>query len=107
MTLSQKLKTQRETVEAVKSDEIFFVSRELVYQIYKELSSQNKITKHYRAIMKKRSISSNLSMFMSIQMFSADLSLKYEPSKLEQEFAQRVGDYLISNDKNENFASLH
>jgi len=53
-------------VEQAKAEDVFSVSKEVVFEIYKEISSYNKITKYYRGIMNKKSISSNVSFFLQL-----------------------------------------
>jgi hypothetical protein len=80
--------------ENVKAVEIFYVSRELCFEVYKVISAQNKLTKHYRSVINKKSISSHMNFFLQLQMFSSDVSHRYEPSKLEPELAVKIGEYL-------------
>jgi hypothetical protein len=70
------------------------MSRELIIEVYKVIASQNKLTKHYRQVINKKSISSHMNFFLQLQMFSSDVSHRYEPSKIDTDLAMRIGEYL-------------
>lgn len=75
----------------------------MVYEVYKIISSKNKLTNHYRSVMMKKSVSSNINFFLQLQMFSADMSHKYDPSKLNHNVRSRLAEYFMSPDKDFNF----
>lgn len=86
MTLSQKIKHSEKQTENAKVEDVFSVGKDAVFEVYKEISAANKITKYYRGIMSKKSISSHTNFFLQLQSFSADISHKYSPARLSLEF---------------------
>eukprot|EP00349_Pseudokeronopsis_sp_Brazil_P010125 CAMPEP_0202979758 /NCGR_PEP_ID=MMETSP1396-20130829/85821_1 /ASSEMBLY_ACC=CAM_ASM_000872 /TAXON_ID= /ORGANISM="Pseudokeronopsis sp., Strain Brazil" /LENGTH=129 /DNA_ID=CAMNT_0049719345 /DNA_START=3393 /DNA_END=3782 /DNA_ORIENTATION=- len=89
--------------DAGKVEDVYLVSRELVFEVYKEISRSNKITRFYRGILSKKSMSTNVGFFNSLQNFSADRVHRYEPAKIEQEYVLKIQDYFLNNDKDLGF----
>lgn len=89
-------------MDFVKSEDVFYIERELAFLAYKYVSNHNYLTKEYRTAMTKKSVSTNQSFFMNMQAISADLSLRYEPHQIENDIKMKINEYLMNPEKNIN-----
>ena len=87
---------QEQEQDVVKSDDIFYIGRDLMFLVYKFISNKNKITKEFRKALIKKSISTNQGFFISLQNFSYDATLKHTPLQMPKEINEKIGDFMKS-----------